>query len=101
MEQHARDLLTLMIWAFSTLGAGAVAVAIWGGKKVLFRLEAIETLLTSEVKTLRELLHEHEIRLVKIESNCHHFHANAPIGPTPGRRHGDDPQRIAFPDYPD
>lgn len=101
MEAHAKDLLTLMILAFSTLGCGAVAVAVWGGKKVLFRLEAIENLLASEVKTLRELLHEHEIRLVKIESNCHHYHSGAPIGPSPGRRHGDDPQRVAFPDYPD
>jgi len=97
VEAHAKDLLTLMIWAFSTLGAGAVAVAIWGGKKVLFRLEAIENLLASEVKTLRELLHEHEIRLVKIESNCHHFHAGAPIGHGLGR--GSAP--VAFPDYPD
>lgn len=100
MEAHAKDLLTLMVWAFSTLGAGAVAIAIWGGKKVLIRLESIEQLLANEVKSLRELLHEHEIRLVRIESNCHHFHANAPIGPSPGRRH-DDPSRVAFPDYPD
>ena len=86
-----------MIWAFSTLGVGAVAVAAWGGKKVLARLDSIEQLLASEVKTLRELLHEHEIRLVKIESNCHHFHAGAPIGPGLGR--GAAP--VAFPDYPD
>lgn len=101
METHAKDLLVLMIWAFSTLGAGAVGLAVWGGKKILARLEGIETLLASEVKTLRELLHEHEIRLVKIESNCHHFHSGAPIGPGPLRRHGDDPARVPFPDYPD
>ena len=100
MESHARDLLTLMIWAFSTLGAGAIAFAIWGGKKVLYRLEAIENLLASEVKTLRELLHEHEIRLVKIESSCMHYHG-AMSGHPPQRRHTDDPQRVAFPDYPD
>ena len=99
MEGHAKDLLTLMIWAFSTLGAGAVAVAIWGGKKVLSRLDSIEQLLANEVKVLRELLHEHEIRLVKIESNCMHFHARAPIGPS--SRHDDGPARVAFPDYPD
>ena len=97
MEAHAKDLLTLMIWAFSTLGAGAVAIAMWGGKKVLYRLESIENLLASEVKTLREMLHEHEIRLVKIESHCQHYHAS---GPAPQRRH-DDPMRVAFPDYPD
>ncbi len=92
MEAHARDLLTLMIWAFSTLGAGAVALAIWGGKKILFRLESIESLLASEAKTLREMLHQHEIRIVKIESHCLHLHS----------RHDDGgPRTVAFPDYPD
>lgn len=94
MQQHAQELLTLMIWAFSTLGGLAVAIAVWGGKKVLLRLEAIEELLASEVKTLRELLHEHEIRLVRIESHCSHYHN------TLRQQHG-GPSPAAFPDYPD
>lgn len=96
--EHSADLLTLMIWAFSTLGGLAVAIAVWGGKKVLLRLESIENLLASEVKTLREMLHEHEIRLVKIESHCQHYHAT---GPHPHRWHSVDPPPVAFPDYPE
>lgn len=100
MEAHAKDLLTLMIWAFSTLGAGAVAVAVWGGKKVLIRLDSIEQLLANEVKGIREMLHEHEIRIVRIESNCQHFHSGGPAG-APRGRHCADPARVSFPDYPD
>ncbi len=98
MEAHAKDLLTLMIWAFSTLGGLMVALAMWGGKKVLARLEAIENILASETKKLGEILHQHEIRIVKIESHCQHFHN---VASAPGRRFDDDPQRVAFPDYPD
>lgn len=97
MLEHAADLLTLMTWAFSTLGGLVVAVGVWGGKKVLVRLESIEMLLVSEVKTLREMLHEHEIRLVKIESHCQHYHQ---AGMQPMRRHT-DVAPVAFPDYPD
>jgi hypothetical protein len=67
MEQHAIDLLHAAVWLIGFIGAGALGTAIWGGKKVLYRLDRIEELLGSETKLLRESLHAHDVRLVRLE----------------------------------
>lgn len=84
MLDHAADLLTLMIWAFSTLGALGVGVAAWGGRKVLERLDRIESLLSDEVRKLTELHHALDKRVTIIEERCHLMHES--------RRHDDPPE---------
>lgn len=85
MITHAADLLQLFIWAFSTVGASLVAVIAWGGLKILARLEAIEQLLASETKALREALFELDKRVSVIEERCRMEHDK-----TERRRQGDD-----------
>lgn len=85
MAEHAVDLLQLLLWAFSTVGAALVSVIAWGGLKILARLEAIEMLLASETKALRKALFELDKRVSLIEERCRMEH-NEPER----RRHDDD-----------
>lgn len=91
--QHATDLLQLFIWAFSTVGAALVAVIVWGGLKILARLEAIESLLASETKSLRDALFALDRRVSIIEERCRMEHHSE------RRRHDDnvsDPRPIRW-----
>jgi len=74
MLEHAADVLTLMTWAFSTVGSALVAVITWGGLKIIGRLEAIEALLATETRDLREAIAHIDKRVALIEERCSMMH---------------------------
>ena len=82
---NASDILSLLLWAFSTVGASLVAVVVWGALKIIARLEAIENLLASETKALREALFALDKRVSVIEERCRMEHDKVDR-----RRQGDD-----------
>lgn len=82
MEQHALDLLKLALWVLS-VAAAAIAllltliagIAKWNGKQILQRMDKqdatmneIKVLFTSETALLRESLHHHDVRIVRLEA---------------------------------
>lgn len=81
MEQHALDLLNLSLWIIGGAGSliallllALVGIAKWSGMKVLARMDkqddtliSIKELLSSETKLLREALHTHDVRIVRLE----------------------------------
>lgn len=74
MQSTAIDLLGLLVWMLLALGGAGVATFVWGGKKVLARLDAqdhalgqIKDLLANEVRTLREMQHSIDNRVTRIE----------------------------------
>ena len=82
MEQHALDLLKLALVVLG--GAGSLVllllaviagIAKWNGKQILVRMDKqdgtmdeIKNLLTSETKLLRDALHHHDVRIVRLEA---------------------------------
>lgn len=81
MAEHAGELLTLMTWALSTLGGLIVAIAVWGGRKVLERMDRIEELLSEKFKETGEGLHDHDTRIRVIEERCHMAHGPSGYAP--------------------
>lgn len=70
MEEHAADLFRLSIAGF----LGAATIAWWGVRKIIDRIDALERIMANEVKSLREIIHQHDIRLTRIESHCSLYH---------------------------
>ena len=81
MEAHALELLNLALWVIGGAG-GLIAfllllilgIARWSGLAVLSRMDSqdetmveIKDLLSSETKLLREALHTHDVRIVRLE----------------------------------
>jgi hypothetical protein len=67
MDEHALDLIRLLLWLTGILGSGFVGGLIWFGRSVVTRLSRIEELLSSETKALRELFHGVDKRVIAIE----------------------------------
>lgn len=81
MEQHALDILKLMLWVLAAAGSliavllGLIAaIARWNGGQILDRMDKqdatmdeIKTLLTSKTGLLREAIHGHDVRIVRLE----------------------------------
>lgn len=83
MVEHSVDLLAAAWWLIVVIGGVLISLLIYGGKLVLGRLdrhdaafEAIKQLLASEVKALREMQHDMDVRLTKIETACSYMHPN-------------------------
>lgn len=77
MVEHATELLTFSFWVLCLVGSGVTAVAWWGFKTLLARfnkqdvaLEGIRGLVESEVRQLREMHHDMDKRLTRIETAC-------------------------------
>lgn len=82
MEQHALDLLRLALWVLGSAGAlialllmVIATIAKWNGGQILARMDKqdvtmdeIKTLLTNETGLLRESLHQHDVRIVRLEA---------------------------------
>lgn len=99
MEAHALELLNLALWVIS--GAGALiafllllilGIAKWSGVQVLQRMDTqdatmneIKELLGSEVMLLREAIHGHDVRIVRLEEFRHAVQSTLQFG----RRHED------------
>ena len=73
----------LAAWLIVGIGALLVGIVSYGGRQVLQRLdtqdnalEAIRSLLASEVHKLREMQHAIELRVTRIESACAWIHRN-------------------------
>ncbi len=81
MTQYATDVLSLLLWACSTIGASLVAVIVWGGLKIIGRLDSIEILLSDEVKDLRKVDANLDKRLTVIEERCHMVHGSSGYAP--------------------
>lgn len=71
----------LAAWLIVGIGTLLVGIVSYGGQQVLKRLdtqddalEAIRSLLASEVHKLREMQHAIELRVTKIESACAWMH---------------------------
>lgn len=99
MDEHAIELLHIAVWCIVAIGAGALSLVTWGGKKLLGRLDAqdselksIRVLLESEVKQLRDMQHAMDVRVVKIETACQMMH-----GSQVGRRSTDRGVPVADP----
>lgn len=85
MDQFVISFPALAAWLIVVIGGGLLALVAFGGRKLLERLDAqdgelraIRDLLQSEVQQLREMSHQMDIRLTRIESSCRFFHG---IGP--------------------
>lgn len=81
MNALAPDLLPLAAWMLVVIGGAFVSILAYGGKLLLNRLDtqdetlaAIRDLLASEVKTLREMHHDIDLRVTKIETACSYMH---------------------------
>lgn len=73
VEQIVVMFPSLAAWLIVTL-VGAIAFGGgWAVKKFISRLDAIESLLSSEIKTLREMQHATDVRVATIEG---HLRAN-------------------------
>ena len=70
MDVHATELLQVAWWALIAIGGAGVAALIWGGKQVLARLDSIEKMLASEVRTLNAIQHNLDVRLTRVEERC-------------------------------
>ena len=77
MTEHALELLHLALWLVVCLGGAGLGLVSWGGKQVLQRLDIqdktmveIKDLLTSEIAGLREIMHELDVRVVRVEERC-------------------------------
>lgn len=82
MEEHALELLRLMLWVLGGAGTlivvllGVIAtIARWNGGQILDRMDKqdgtmdeIKNLLTNETKLLRETQHAHDVRIVRLEA---------------------------------
>ena len=76
MDVHASELLQFAWWALITIGGAGVAALVWGGRQVLARLDSIEAMLASEVKTLNAIQHNLDVRLTRVEERCSIVTAN-------------------------
>lgn len=81
VASYAQDLLSLMVWAFSTVGGALIAVIVWGGLKILSRLDSIEILLAKETKELRSVDSHLETRIKVLEERCHMVHGSSGYAP--------------------
>ena len=95
MQEHATDLLGFSFWVITSLGgiivallAGFIALARWGGVQILQHLAKqdttierfgdrfseqiahLECAIQSEMRSLSDLLHDHEARLRVVEERC-------------------------------
>jgi len=82
MEEHAIDMLRLALWILGAAGSlialllmVIATIAKWQGGQILDRMDKqdeimgeIRTLLTSETTLLREALHHHDVRIVRLEA---------------------------------
>lgn len=82
MEAHALELLHAALWGLGLLGSGSVAILVWFAKHLFRRLDNqdatmrdIRSLLESEVKQLREMHHDIDVRVTKIETACNFMHS--------------------------
>jgi len=92
LDQHTQDVIAVMTWTISTLGGLLFLLAAWGGRKVLDRLDSIERLLAAENGKLRELIHEIDKRVLKIEGHCELFHGRG----APASRADYDPAPVKW-----
>ena len=90
MAEHALEILHAALWLIIAMGGVGIALVSWGGRQVLQRLDEqdktmveIKDLLTSEVSVLRELLHDLDLRMVRVEERCTVF-TNHKLGDTHG-----------------
>lgn len=92
MDSHAADLLTLALWFIGFLLTAGGALIWWlvkvGGEQLLERFDVvverldtqdrtmlqIRDLLASETSKLRELIHDLDKRLMRVETNCYRQH---------------------------
>ncbi len=118
MVEHASEIMPALfwsVWALVTVIAGGIRWAVLEFRKETreqtkaftdhleqqdMKLAAIKDLLADEVFKLREMIHGIDKRVLTIEGHCSLFHGHG-LAQNPQRRHGDDPQRVAFPHYPD
>ena len=91
MEPFVISFPALAAWLIVLIGSALCAIVAFGGRKVLDRLDAqddelakIRDLLQSEIHQLREMSHQMDLRLTRIESSCRFFH-----GGGPGNHNGD------------
>jgi hypothetical protein len=90
---------TLAAYLIVLMFAGGIGTMLWGGRKILGRLDeqdktmgSIRDLLASEIAKLREMNHEIELRVIVIEERCRISH-NVEDGTFVHRRR-DDPSPI-------
>lgn len=77
MEAHAVEINALLIWAVLGLGSGCIYIVWWGFRRLLERMEnqsdklhSIEILLGEETTSLRNMMHNMDVRLARVEAQC-------------------------------
>lgn len=82
MQSLAPDLLPIAVWMIVAIGGALLGLLSYGGRLMLGRLdktdaslEAIRELLASEIQKLRELHHDVDKRLIRIETACNYMHS--------------------------
>ena len=75
MEQHALDLLHLVLWLLLAVGGSTFTLALYFVRQFIIRmdkqdhaLEDIRDLLASEVGKLREMQHSIDKRVIRLET---------------------------------
>lgn len=69
VEQIVIQFPALAAWLIVFLVVVIVAGGGWAVKKFIQRLDAIESLLSSEIKTLREMSHDMDVRVARLEEH--------------------------------
>lgn len=98
MEAHAVEINALLVWAVLGLGSAGVYIVWWGFTKLLSRLDshdsklhAIETLLGEETTSLRNMMHNMDVRLARVEAQCSISHGYRPLRHDDSGRTGSNP----------
>ena len=69
VEQIVVQFPSLAAWIIVGLVGAIAAGGGWAIKKFIERLDSIEALLSSEIKTLRELHHDMDVRVARLEEH--------------------------------
>lgn len=77
MEAHSLELLHAALWLIGIIGAALVGIVMWLARSLFTRLDrhedtmfGIRSLLQSEIKALREMQHDIEVRVTRLETAC-------------------------------
>ena len=87
MESVVVAFPSLAAWLIVAIGAALIGLLLYGGKQVLARLgaqdkelAAIRLLLANEFRQLREMQHQIDLRVTKIEAGCTLYHMHRENG---------------------
>lgn len=65
---YRSDILTVLVYLLGVAGTALILISLWVAKRVVNGLDAIEKKLNDELGAVRELFHDLDKRIIRLES---------------------------------